>query len=279
MDIPQPISTVISRGSGFKLYHNVLPPMETACLVTKAPAVGLVVSRTRVPWTWNENGREHTVELHPGAISAASAGPFPSHFWKEPLEGLDVVFDREFLARIAEDGFNGKGFEFSFVPYSVDPAIEHLIRALEQESKAGHPNGAIFGDCVAAALAMAVIQRFSSSNPNACTYTKALNESALKRVMEFIDAHLSEDLALDRIAGVAHISCYHFNKLFKISVGQSVHQYVKSERIKRARWLLRNRTSSLKEIAFACGFASQSHFTTAFRQETGVTPNAFRLRK
>jgi AraC-like DNA-binding protein len=124
---------------------------------------------------------------------------------------------------------------------------------------------------------VALIQRFGTQQALVPTCTKALNARVLKRVIDYIQSHLGEDLSLETIANVAHISPYYFGKLFKISMGETVHQYVMSERLKRARWLLKNRTVPEEEIALACGFSSQSHFATAFRNETGLTPRRFRL--
>ena len=70
------------------------------------------------------------------------------------------------------------------------------------------------------------------------------------------------------------MSVFHFAKRFRETVGVSPHAYVLHRRVRRAGQMLRRDRSSLAEIAAACGFASQAHFTTAFRRDVGITPGS-----
>jgi AraC family transcriptional regulator len=72
------------------------------------------------------------------------------------------------------------------------------------------------------------------------------------------------------------MSVYHFARRFKETVGESPHAYVLSRRLARAQHMLRRRDSSLVDVAAACGFSSQAHLTTAFRNAFGATPNTYR---
>ena len=63
---------------------------------------------------------------------------------------------------------------------------------------------------------------------------------------------------------------------FKATTGQTPYQYVLSRRIARAQELLSAGEMPLAEVAYACGFASQSHMTDVFRQKLGVTPGRYR---
>jgi AraC family transcriptional regulator len=262
---------------GFRLEHRIVPSGESPRLVLAQPITGLVMNEEPVVWNWKANGRDYDTEFHFGSVSVFPVGDIPAQYWKQPLRCLDVFFEPRFVARVAEDSLNGREPEFRFEPNAADTTVEMLIRALYAELRDGCQNGALFGESLGTALAIALIQRFGTQQAAVLTCTKALNARVLKRVIDYIQSHLDEDLSLEAIADVAHISSYYFGKLFKISMGQTVHQYVMSERLKRARWLLKNRTLPQEEIALACGFSSQSHFATAFRNETGLTPRRFRL--
>jgi AraC family transcriptional regulator len=76
---------------------------------------------------------------------------------------------------------------------------------------------------------------------------------------------------------LAHVSPYHFARLFKHSTGLPPHQYVIACRVERAKELLRERDRlPLADVAAEVGFSSQSHFTRHFKRLVGVTPRRFR---
>ncbi|MGY2049516.1 helix-turn-helix transcriptional regulator [Methylobacterium sp. JK268] len=99
-----------------------------------------------------------------------------------------------------------------------------------------------------------------------------------RRIAERIEARLGEALTLEALAAEAGLSTFHFAKMFKASFGLAPHRYVVARRIARAQTLLAEGRAGLAEIAMACGYASQSHFTRSFRQATGTTPGRWRGR-
>ena len=98
----------------------------------------------------------------------------------------------------------------------------------------------------------------------------------LAHVIDCVEARVDQDLRLASLASVAAMSVYHFARRFKETVGMSPHAYVLSRRLDRAQQMLRRRDRSLADIAVACGFSSQAHFTTAFRSAFGATPDKYR---
>jgi AraC family transcriptional regulator len=98
----------------------------------------------------------------------------------------------------------------------------------------------------------------------------------LRRVLDHIEAHLGDDIAMDRLAEVARLSPDHFSRLFRQSMGLPPHRYVLYRRIARARQLVADSRLSLAEIGYALGFPSQAHFTTMFRRLVGTTPGTYR---
>ena len=99
---------------------------------------------------------------------------------------------------------------------------------------------------------------------------------ARRRLVEFIEANLSEALSLGQLAGLCALSEYHFARMFRESFGLPPHRYVLARRLERARQLLRETLQPLGDIALECGFASASHFTNRFRQHMGATPGVYR---
>ena len=102
-----------------------------------------------------------------------------------------------------------------------------------------------------------------------------LADRRLARVVDHVEAHLERPMTTEELAGVAHVSLFHFSRAFKAAAGLSPHAYVTARRVERARRMLAG-PLPLAEVAFACGFASQSHFGSVFRRHTGLTPGAWR---
>jgi AraC-like DNA-binding protein len=98
----------------------------------------------------------------------------------------------------------------------------------------------------------------------------------LRRVEEYIDSHLSEDLELEQLAMTAGLSLHHFARAFKTSVGIPPHQFVLQRRLNLARDLLISTDRPIADIAIAAGFSDQSHLARYFRQSFAVSPIAFR---
>jgi AraC-like DNA-binding protein len=98
----------------------------------------------------------------------------------------------------------------------------------------------------------------------------------MRRVREYVAAHLSESTDLAMLAAVAGLSIHHFARGFKQTTGMTPHHYLTQKRVERARDMLANSDLSLSEIAYAVGFSDQSHLARHFRQMLGVTPGQFR---
>lgn len=99
-----------------------------------------------------------------------------------------------------------------------------------------------------------------------------------RRIADFIEENLAEDLRLTTLARLAGLSSYHFARAFKQSFGVPPHRYHTGRRIERAKMLLQSSSRSVTEVALAVGFAETSSFSAAFRKSTGVAPSDYRRR-
>lgn len=99
---------------------------------------------------------------------------------------------------------------------------------------------------------------------------------ALSRVVDFIQTPAGLRASLSELAGLVGFSASHFLRLFQAATGETPHQFVQRQRIERAREMLARTDRRLSEIGLACGYASQAHFGTKFRQATGFTPRQYR---
>lgn len=105
----------------------------------------------------------------------------------------------------------------------------------------------------------------------------------VNRAIDFILENLDQPLKLEAVAKAACFSPFHFHRIFRSLVGESLNEFVKRVLLERALKLLTQQTWSstrpqtITEIAFASGFASSSDFSRCFKQRYGVPPTKFDL--
>jgi AraC family transcriptional regulator len=98
----------------------------------------------------------------------------------------------------------------------------------------------------------------------------------LKRVMEFIEANISQSVHTSDLAAIVKLSASYFDILFRRATGESPFAYLRRRRIERAQEMMRVSDEPLAEIALACGLADQAHLTKLFRRLVGSSLAAWR---
>ena len=97
-----------------------------------------------------------------------------------------------------------------------------------------------------------------------------------RRVADYIEQHLAEQIPLATLAQLARLSSYYFCRTFKQSFGVSPHRYHNNRRIELAKTLLAAPDASVTDVGLTLGFSETSSFTSTFRKTTGLTPTAYR---
>jgi AraC family transcriptional regulator len=106
------------------------------------------------------------------------------------------------------------------------------------------------------------------------TYVDRVN-----RAIDAVVTGLDQPWTLEEVARAAGFSPFHFHRVFRALMGETLGQFVKRVRLERALSIMaRMPRRSLTEVALACGFASSSDFSRSFKQRYGVPPSQFDLR-
>jgi AraC family transcriptional regulator len=189
---------------------------------------------------------------------------------------LFIALEPSFVAAIDHPSVAAERPTFTSRCAFRDPALTHLLLALRAELQEGCPTGRLYGESLATALALHLLRRYAVYPPAEGEPRGGLPPARLRRVLDYMQAHLGEELSLCQLAAVVQLSPHHFAARFKQSTGLAPYQYLLRQRIATAQQWLAETRLSLAEIAYRLGFSSQAHFTTMFRQHVGTTPGAYR---
>ena len=130
-------------------------------------------------------------------------------------------------------------------------------------------------------LAARLLQKHCDSGACKSTESSAhsLDHTRLRRVLEYINANLQNDITLENLAGVAGYSVFHFARKFTFAMGLPPHRYISRMRLENAMAELAVGKLPLAEIALNAQFSLQASFTRAFHRATGITPQEYRRRR
>ena len=185
--------------------------------------------------------------------------------------------EQAFIKQIVGEAFDGKELELRTQIGIRDPVIEGMAAAWRRELAERGAGGRLYTEGLGSALAVHVFRAYGDGLSRSPPVIGGLGALRLRRVVDYIEAHLADDISLSDLAGLAGLSTHHFGEAFKASTGTSPHRYLIERRILRAKELLLGAEQSIAEIAISVGFASHSHFTDNFRKLTGTTPSRFRI--
>ena len=108
-------------------------------------------------------------------------------------------------------------------------------------------------------------------------YLRQEYTARVDRVIDYIEANISQDLSLQELADVAHFSPYHFHRIFRAMVGETLNDFIQRVRIERAASrLVQNPKQTVTQIAFECGFSGSSAFAREFRNAFGMSASSWR---
>lgn len=99
---------------------------------------------------------------------------------------------------------------------------------------------------------------------------------AIQKTLDYMEEHYEEELTIEQLSSIAHLSRFYYQRLFYRLTGYTVSEYLRSVRLKMAAGLLKADNGKIMDIAMQCGFSSHSTLTRAFRQCYGMSPAEYR---
>jgi len=271
------MKTVGASSDGLILEEHASPTAELPDFQFLTHMIG--VGRTPTPFSmfWKENGLEKAAPVGNGTLFLSTAKPQTGVRWTG-LMRMDVLsIGIPTMEQALPEPFTRPLVELVTIK-AADPdlVLQHLLTALRTEFQREEPSSKLLLESIANAASLYLAQRYGSFPLRLPVYRQGLSRERMARLVDFIEAHLETNLSVYKLSEVACLSPYHCGRMFKRSMGCSLHHYVTRRRIERAKSLLRSTTSSLSEIALLSGFQDQSQFTTAFKRNLRLTPRRYR---
>jgi AraC family transcriptional regulator len=199
--------------------------------------------------------------------------------WEGEENCLQIQINSQFLQNIAQETLTQNSDRLKLMPQfqvrdqQLEAIVQMILREYDQEQRMGQ----LYLDSLTNILAINLLRHYTITKPHIPSYQGGLPPRHLRRIFDYIDTHLDEEIKLANLAQLLDMSQFHFSRLFKQSTGNSPYQYLMQQRIERAKYLLKQTDQSIMNIALNCGFNSHSHLTKKFRQMTGITPKEYRV--
>jgi AraC family transcriptional regulator len=231
-------------------------------------------ARAEVSWSGEPPSHEQVVA--PGHFTLLPAAMPCSARWRDGWTSIMVEMAPGTLAEAAGAGDPGERSRLRPVFDRADPFVAHLAEALRDLVRDGNPAGVLYGETLGMALAEHLLNRYSPAAAPRRSPRGGLPTGRMRRVTEYVAAHLEREISLRDLALQAEMSVFHFARMFKQGTGLPPHQYVLRRRIEHARSLLADLELTIGDVAVRCGFAHPSHFSDSFHRLQGVTPTEYR---
>ena len=248
------------------LFDTPFDPRHVLCLHQGGP----------VPVSYREGRYERSGVRLQGQYCVSPANASTRWTMSAPATSLLLRLTPELIDGTAQAmGSGGGHIELAPAAHLRDAQIERIGWMMQAEDRDRYPSGRLFVDALADALAarLLALHRFAAAPAAAA---RALPTWRLRRVIDYIEAHLDADLSLAELAAVAGFSVSHFKPLFNPATGLPPHRFVLERRVERARQRVLDGAAGLSQIALETGFADASHMARCMRRVIGIGPMALR---
>ena len=275
---------VLSRKSihtgGLIIDHHIEPPDEIELGTTEHHIIGYLLNDFAPRQITRMDGKEYDGANGRGDfwLKPSETGGF--WHWESTDECLIFSIDPTFLHRVALENncLNADKIEILPILKTCDTQLDNLAMLFKREMERAEFAERMCIESLANLFAIHLLRNYCAFPATVKEYTGGLPPYKLRQAIDYINDNLDQKIKLDDVAKLIDISQYYFCHLFKESTGIAPYQYVIKQRIEKARELTKQSKLPLAEIAFECGFSSQSQMTQHFRRSVGVTPKVYRDR-
>ncbi len=218
-------------------------------------------------------GSEMIGNMAPGSIMVMSADSVARIELSAPVEGHWIIIDSVSAHKALNTvELAPARLEGGVLALIKDPLAEQIISRMIDDQKSRHRSCAVLQETMIPALLMLTVQALDGLSGGRVN----THEQVIDQVLPHIEKNLDQPLQLDDLAALASCTTSHLHRVFKEHLGETPYQYVLKRRLAKAKSMLQDSKAGIAEIAYACGFSSQSHLTDRFHRWQGVPPGRYR---
>ncbi|WP_296746066.1 AraC family transcriptional regulator [Mesorhizobium sp.] len=222
-----------------------------------------------------EGRRQILGALKPGEICIFDLSTFPRVLIRDSMQSLRVHISQRSLDDLADDFGQPPIGSLRPALGGADPVLSGLGDAVLNKTQMSDGEDALFLDHLALAFSLHTAQTYGqlrAINP----LRGGLAPWQYRRATELMSARVAQGVTLAELAEACQLSVNYFARAFSRTAKMPAHKWLMNERIRQAKDLLLNMETPAVEIAAACGFTDQSHFTRVFSQLEGQSPARWR---
>ena len=247
-----------------------IPPMRDHMIVSYKQ--GDTPMERRFDGTWTQT------KCAPGSISLLTQAQRSSWNWSQNINVCHIYLSDKLLTRIASEATDNEvtGVRLKDILNVEDPIITNSVEAIRQEASQGAMGGPLYAEAIATQLAIHLLRHYASIKINEINDGSKLSRHQERKITEFVDANLDQNIDMHKLATVAGLGQWSFSRRFRATFGIPPHRYLIEKRVERARKMIEDSATPLKQIASACGFSDQAHMTRVFQSRLNVTPGRLR---
>ena len=234
--------------------HRLTPAeMPDHSVIGHGISVNVGAQPTSFAWTRRRDGWDDR-PTYPGHCRILTHGESHPTRWLQTYNELSLVIDPQFVADVVEDGIAADRIEFVSRHSIADSVLVYYAKKFREELTADTPSGAMYTETATVGLVLHLLANYGVAKPKLPSPRGKLNAFQLRSVVDFVDAHLSADVSLVALAQQAHVSPFHFARLFRRTVGLPPHQFVLQRRVQRSLRLMRAGSLSWHKSPWNVGF-------------------------
>jgi AraC family transcriptional regulator len=259
------------RGYRYRALDVIVPPVRDFTIVSYCRGATLMERRCEGAWT-----KTHCA---PGDVSLLTKSQCSHWHWTEEIDVSHVYLSEKLVSEICAEVTDRciADVRLQDVLKSHDPIVTAAVAAIAREAQQQPLGSALYVEAVATQLVVHLLRQYASVTFREPSGKGKLSPAQARRLTEYIDDRLHEQLNLETLAVVAGVGVWTFTRHFRASFGLTPHAYIIERRINRAQRLLAQSCLPIKEVASVCGFADQAHMTRVFQTHLHTTPARLRV--